>query len=89
MCRPAVLNAGRMSGVRAKTTGKAPASLQVPWFRVLRSSGELAFPKGSEIAQKQARLLEQEQVQVRNNRVNLKTYGWKPDLTEILVKLQF
>lgn len=72
-----------------KALGRAPDSLQLPWFRVVRSSGEIAFPRDSDAARRQTRLLEQDEVPVKNNRVRLKEYGWKPDLAEILMKLQF
>ena len=72
-----------------KALGRAPQSLQLPWFRVLRSSGEIAFPRGTDGAREQTRLLELEQVPVKNNRVNLKEHGWQPDLAELLMTLEF
>ncbi len=71
-----------------KALGYAPKDLQVPWYRVLRSDGRIAFPAGSEHAQLQTGLLQEENVVVLNNRVKLKEYQWQPDLTELLFKLQ-
>ncbi|MBE1298424.1 MAG: methylated-DNA--[protein]-cysteine S-methyltransferase [Alteromonadaceae bacterium] len=72
-----------------KSLGFVPPVLTVPWYRVLRSNGQLAFAKGSEQAQKQTGLLQEEGVAVLNNRVKLSEFGWQPDLSEILHKLRF
>lgn len=72
-----------------KSLGLAPKGMKLPWYRVLRSSGQLAFEKGSQSAEKQKGLLQQEEVVVLNNRVKLKEFGWQPDLAEILMKLEF
>lgn len=72
-----------------KSLGFAPKELQVPWYRVLRSNGQIAFPLGSEQAQQQTGLLQQENVAVINNRVNLKLFQWHPDLAEMLFKLTY
>ncbi len=78
---------------RARLVGKAlalaPKEMQLPWYRVLRSSGQLAFEKGSENAEKQKGLLQQEEVVVLNNRVKLKQFGWQPDLAEMLMGLKY
>jgi len=78
---------------RARYVGKAmayaPKDIQVPWYRVLRSNGQLAFKTGSKYALKQTSLLQDEGVPVLKNRVNLKTHGWQPDLGELLAKLEF
>ena len=72
-----------------KALGLAPKSMTLPWYRVLRSSGQLAFKKGSKNAQRQKGFLQQENVVVLNNRVKLKDFGWQPDLAEMLMKLEF
>jgi len=72
-----------------KALGLAPREMTLPWFRVLKSSGQLAFEKRSRQAQKQKELLQEEGVVVLNNRVKLKDYGWQPDLAEILIKLEY
>ena len=73
---------------RARLVGSilqyAPDEMQIPWFRVLKSNGQLAFPVGSEQAEKQKGLLQEEGVIVFNNRVKLKQFGWHPDLAELL-----
>ena len=60
----------------------------VPWYRVLRSSGQLAFPLGSESFKRQRALLMDEGVFVKGKSVSIRQYGWKPDLGEILFLLE-
>jgi methylated-DNA-protein-cysteine methyltransferase-like protein len=72
-----------------KSLGYIPKALSVPWYRVLRSSGQLAFPKGSEQSLLQTGLLQQEDVVVLNNRVKLREFLWQPDLAELLFSLEF
>lgn len=63
-----------------------PDDLEVPWHRVLRSSGKLAFESGSRAFRKQSRLLATENVPVLGGRVDMKKYRWQPDLDELLWK---
>ena len=72
-----------------KSLGYVPKDMQVPWYRVLRSNGQIAFPKGSEQSQQQTGLLQQEDVAVFNNRVKLSLFQWQPDLADMLWKLQY
>ncbi|WP_342805928.1 methylated-DNA--[protein]-cysteine S-methyltransferase [Alteromonas sp. M12] len=72
-----------------KALGYAPDSLQVPWHRVLRADGKIAFPAQSDQSNLQTGLLQQENVAVFNNRVKLKVFQWQPDLAEMLFKLNY
>lgn len=78
---------------RARLVGKvlslAPQGINLPWHRVLRSNGQLAFSAGSSQANLQTGLLQQENIAVLNNRVKLQAFQWRPDLAEILWKLTF
>lgn len=76
---------------RARLVGKALSSAEegTPWYRILRSNGQIAFPAGSEQAELQKGLLQEEGVVVQNNRVRLKDFQWQPDLGELLFKLEF
>lgn len=78
---------------RARLVGKAlgfvPQRMDVPWFRVLRSNGQIAFPAASNSAQTQKGLLQEEGVVVLNNRVRFKDFQWHPDLDELLFKLEY
>jgi len=72
-----------------KSLGYVPKEWQVPWHRVLRSNGQIAFPAGSQQSQQQTGLLQQEDVAVFNNRVKLNRFQWQPDLEEMLWKLEY
>ena len=78
---------------RARLVGKAlgtvPEGMLVPWYRILRSNGQLAFAPGSVEAGEQTGRLQEEGVVVLNNRVRLGDYQWKPDLAELLFRLEF
>jgi len=60
----------------------------VPWYRVLRSSGQIAFPVGSEHFEQQRALLMDEGVIVKGRSVSIKQFGWQPDLAELLFSLE-
>ena len=68
---------------RARLVGKILGDAGVdglPWHRVLRSSGQSAFPPGSRGFREQSQRLRSEGVVVVNGRVNLQLYGWQRDL---------
>lgn len=67
-----------------KVLGYAPKSLKLPWYRILRSSGQLAFEAGSKEAETQKGFLQEEGVVVLKNRVRIKDFGWVPGLGELL-----
>ena len=58
------------------TLRNLPKGTTLPWFRVLRSSGELAFPPGSAAWKKQKALLTDEGVLFTGMKVSLKQYQW-------------
>jgi methylated-DNA-protein-cysteine methyltransferase-like protein len=63
-----------------------PGNLDVPWHRVIRSSGRLAFDGNSRACKRQVKRLSIENVPVIAGRVNMKKYRWQPDLDELLWK---
>lgn len=73
---------------RARMVGsvlqQAPTALRLPWYRILRSNGQLAFAAGSASALRQKGLLQEEGVVVFNNRVNMKRFAWQPDLSDMM-----
>lgn len=79
----------RQARLVGRSLGFVPNSLNVPWHRVLRSNGQIAFPIGSEQSQKQTGLLQQEGIAVFNHRVKLAEYQWQPNLAEMLWKLAY
>lgn len=58
---------------RARLVGKvlreAPAELGLPWHRIVRADGRLAFPPESEAWREQCRRLRNEGVELRQGRV--------------------
>ncbi|TBR37150.1 MULTISPECIES: MGMT family protein [Dyella] len=60
--------------------GEVPDGMTLPWFRVLRASGQIAFPAGSRGFREQSRLLKAEGVEVRNGRVPLSRFGLDADI---------
>lgn len=82
---------------RARLAGKAMKLIPegghngtpVPWHRVLRSSGEIAFELGSEAFQEQRERLLAEGVMVKGRRVSLKQYQWRPNLADMLFSLEY
>jgi methylated-DNA-protein-cysteine methyltransferase-like protein len=63
-----------------------PEGSDVPWHRVVRSSGRLAFDASSRAFRQQRRRLAEEDVPVIGGRVNMNKYRWQPDLDELLWK---
>lgn len=78
--------AGLARGARqvGRALGLAPASLRLPWFRVIGAGGRIALPKDSTGFRTQVRKLRAEGVEVLNGRVKLATVQWSPDLDELL-----
>jgi methylated-DNA-protein-cysteine methyltransferase related protein len=56
----------------------------LPWHRVLRSDGRIAFAPGSDGYREQARRLRAEGVTVSKGRVDLARFGWRGDLDALL-----
>lgn len=63
-----------------------PDGSGVPWYRVLRSSGRIAFAEGSDAFDEQRKRLRKEDVIIRGGRVDMRKYRWRPDLDELLWK---
>ena len=63
-----------------------PSDNDVPWHRVITSSGKIAFEPGSSAFRKQESLLLEEDVPVIGGRVDMQHYRWQPNLDELLWK---
>lgn len=74
---------GRARLVGAVLRASAPGQ-GLPWHRVLRADGRLAFPEGSVAHAEQTRRLAAEGVLLRNGRVDLARDGCQPDLDALL-----
>lgn len=66
---------------RARLVGRvlreSPPSAKLPWHRVLRSDGRLAFPDGSEPHAEQCRRLTREGVEMRGGKVLARFFAWR------------
>jgi methylated-DNA-protein-cysteine methyltransferase related protein len=64
----------------------SPKDLELPWHRVLTSSGKSAFEKGSRHFKLQRDRLAHEGVPMLNGKVDMNKYRWEPELDELLWK---
>ncbi|MEO7198970.1 MAG: MGMT family protein [Dokdonella sp.] len=62
----------------------APATEHLPWHRVIRAGGRLAFATGSEAYHAQVRRLREEGVAVVRGRIDLLQFGWQQDADAVL-----
>jgi len=67
-----------------RVLGEAGPQAALPWQRVLRSDGRIAFPPGSRAFREQVRRLAAEGVLVRNGRVDLAAHGWDRNIDDLL-----
>ena len=63
-----------------------PKDLELPWHRVLTSSGKSAFEANSRHFRMQRDRLADEGVPMINGKVNMASYRWEPGLDELLWK---
>src|SRR5215468_5810951 len=63
-----------------RVLGDAGAEARLPWHRVLRSDGRIAFAPGSRAFREQRARLIDEGVVVSNGRVDLARFGWQRNL---------
>jgi methylated-DNA-protein-cysteine methyltransferase related protein len=72
---------------RARLVGtllrKAPASLKLPWQRVVNAQGHSAFPDGSPQRASQYDLLRKEGVKVSRGRIDMQVFGWPDRASEL------
>ncbi|EMP55915.1 methylated-DNA binding protein [Marinobacter santoriniensis NKSG1] len=69
---------GRQARFVGRALGKLPAGHSVPWYRVIRTNGQIAFPEGSPAYIRQTSLLKEEGVEVIDGRVRMSQYRWTP-----------
>ena len=61
--------AGFPRHARMVSRAMSRSQVRLPWYRVVRSNRTLAFPVGSDLYEKQARLLEEEGVNIVKGKV--------------------
>jgi methylated-DNA-protein-cysteine methyltransferase-like protein len=62
---------------------KAPASMKIPWHRVISTQGKISLPKGSKSAKLQAELLRAERIIVKGNKVDMHRFDWMKELNAL------
>ncbi len=63
-----------------------PDGHEVPWHRVITTSGRIAFEKGSPQFKEQHERLMVEGISVSSGRIDMLKFRWQPDLDELLWK---
>ena len=75
----AMLGFPRRSRHVGRALKRSPEGLDLPWYRVLNSSGSISLPLYSEGYHMQRVLLESEGVTFKpNGRLSLKIFQWRP-----------
>lgn len=69
---------GRQARFVGRALGMLPPDHNLPWFRVIRSNGQIAFPTDSEAFNRQIELLTQDGVEVVNGKVSMASFRWAP-----------
>ena len=64
----------------------SPPEMDLPWHRVIRSSGKSAFDPNSRAFRRQRDRLAEEGIVMLNGKVDMAKYRWQPDLDELLWK---
>lgn len=67
--------AARFAGTALKGL---PTATRIPWHRVINAQGKISLPKSSASYQEQNQRLTQEGVLIKNGKIALKDYQWKP-----------
>lgn len=74
----AMAGLGRQARFVGRALGQLPTGHSIPWHRVIRSNGQIAFPEGTDTCQLQTEKLRLEGVEVYKGRVKMKDFQWQP-----------
>lgn len=69
---------GRQARFVGRALGMLPPGHSVPWHRVLRTTGQLAFPPGSAAFEEQVQRLRSEGVEITGGRIAMSRFRWRP-----------
>lgn len=75
---------GRAARMVGRALREAPDGLELPWHRVVRADGSIAFPTGSRLRAEQVRRLRREGVEVKSGRVRMPRVRDEADLDRLL-----
>lgn len=70
--------AGLPRGARliGRILAQLPAGTALPWHRVVNSRGQISFPLGTAHYREQLERLRSEGVDITNNKIDFKRFGW-------------
>tara|TARA_R110001592_G_scaffold363352_3_gene684930 strand:- start:5543 stop:5851 length:309 start_codon:yes stop_codon:yes gene_type:complete len=68
-------NGARLVG---RVLSQLPKDTTLPWHRVLKANGQIAFPEETEAFQQQKQHLESEDIIVIQGKVSLSKFSWQP-----------
>ena len=75
---------GRRARFVGRVLSRLPEGSDVPWHRVLRADGRVAFAPGSDHYRRQLAKLAREGVAAAGGRVDVRRHGWRATLDELL-----
>jgi len=75
---------GKAARLVGRALREAPDALDLPWHRVVRADGSIAFPPGSPLRAEQVRRLRREGVEVNAGRVRMPRIRDEADLDRLL-----
>ena len=67
--------AARLAGA---ILGQLPKDTSLPWHRVIKANGRIAFAEGSPAFKRQKQRLLDEGIAVADGRIKLSQFGWHP-----------
>jgi methylated-DNA-protein-cysteine methyltransferase related protein len=69
---------GRAARWVGRTLSQLPEGSALPWHRVVAAGGRISLPADSPSGREQRHRLRDEGVLLRNDRVDMTRYGWRP-----------
>jgi methylated-DNA-protein-cysteine methyltransferase-like protein len=69
---------GRAARWVGRTLSQLPEDSTLPWHRVIAAGGRLSLPADSPSGREQRQRLAGEGVLLRNDRIDVQRYGWRP-----------
>ncbi|QSX35454.1 MGMT family protein [Shewanella avicenniae] len=68
---------------------QAPATLTLPWHRVINAQGKLSFAKDSDAYREQSQRLRSEGILLNQGKICWSDYGWQPDIATLVMSVPF
>ena len=75
----ALAGLGRAARWVGRTLSQLPDNTRLPWHRVLGAGGRLSLAAGTPSGDEQRARLRAEGLTLRNDRVDMRRHGWRPE----------